>query len=55
MTVRPNDKSIRNIDPDLYLAFKARAVREGRTIGDLLQRIMKTYLRRVGELPKGER
>jgi plasmid stability protein len=37
--------TIRNIDGELYRLLKARAAREGRTIGDVLNDAMRTYLR----------
>jgi plasmid stability protein len=41
------DTTIRNLDDQTYRALRARAVLEGRTVGDLINEAMRGYLSRV--------
>ncbi len=41
------DTTIRNLDEQVYRAMRSRAVLEGRTVGDLLNEMMRVYLVRV--------
>ena len=41
------DTTIRNLDEHAYRALRARAVLQGRTVGDLLSEVMLAYLARV--------
>ncbi len=41
------DTTVRNLDEQSYRAMRARAVLEGRTIGDLLNEAMRGYLARI--------
>ena len=38
------DTTIRNLDPGLYRKMRARAVSEGKTVGDLVSEAMRAYL-----------
>ncbi len=40
------DTTVRNLDPQAYRALRARAVLEGRTIGDLISEAIRAYLAR---------
>jgi plasmid stability protein len=40
------DTTIRNLDPNAYRALRARAVMEGRTVGDVLSEAIRAYLAR---------
>jgi plasmid stability protein len=41
------DTTIRNLDEHIYREFRARAVRQGRNVGELLNEAMRTYLAHV--------
>jgi plasmid stability protein len=41
------DKTIRNLDERAYRELRARAVTQGRTVGDLLNDAMRSYLSQV--------
>ena len=41
------DTSVRNLDEQTYQALQARALIEGRTVGDLLNEAMRAYLVRI--------
>ncbi len=41
------DTTIRNLDETTYRALRARAVIQGRTVGELLNEAMRSYLARV--------
>ena len=43
----PMDTTIRNLDEPTYRALRARAVIQGRTVGDLLNEAMRAYLARI--------
>jgi plasmid stability protein len=45
------DTTIRNLDEQVYREFRARAVRQGRNVGELLNDAMRTYLARVAVSP----
>ena len=45
------DTTIRNLDGQLYRALRARAVMQGRNVGDLLNEAMRAYLTRVSINP----
>jgi plasmid stability protein len=45
------DMTIRNLDEQVYREFRARAVRQGRNVGELLNEAMQTYLARVAVGP----
>jgi plasmid stability protein len=45
------DTTIRNLDEQIYREFRARAVRQGRNVGELLNEAMQTYLTRVAVSP----
>lgn len=47
------DTTIRNIDEQAYREARARAVLEGRTIGDVVNEALRSYLNRT--VPKGKR
>ena len=47
------DTTIRNLDEDTYRAAQARAVLEGRTVGDVVNEALRLYLKRV--VPKRKR
>jgi plasmid stability protein len=38
------DTTVRNLDRQTYLAMRARAVLEGRTVGDLINEAIRGYL-----------
>ncbi len=40
------DTTVRNLDPTAYRALRARAVLEGRTVGDLISDAIREYLAR---------
>jgi plasmid stability protein len=40
------DTTVRNLDEHAYRALRARAVLEGRTVGDLISEAMREYLKR---------
>lgn len=46
------DTTVRNLDEQAYRALRARAVLEGRTVGDLISEAIRGYLRR-GEVKRG--
>ncbi len=41
------DTTVRNLDEQAYRALRARAVLEGRTVGDLINEAIRAYLARV--------
>jgi plasmid stability protein len=41
------DTTIRNLDEDAYRAVRARAVLQGRTVGDVINEALRLYLKRV--------
>jgi len=41
------DTTVRNLDDQTYRAIRARAVMEGRTVGDLINEAMRGYLART--------
>jgi hypothetical protein len=41
------DTTVRNLDEQAYRALRARAVLEGRTVGDLMNEAIRAYLARV--------
>lgn len=41
------DKTVRNLDEHAYRALRARAVLEGRTVGDLISEAIRGYLVRT--------
>jgi plasmid stability protein len=41
------DTTIRNLDEQTYRALRARAVLQGRSVGDLLNEAMRVYLARI--------
>jgi plasmid stability protein len=41
------DTTVRNLDDQAYRALRARAVLEGRTVGDLINEAIRGYLARV--------
>ena len=41
------DTTIRNLDEHVYRALRARAVLQGRNVGELLNEAMRAYLARV--------
>jgi hypothetical protein len=41
------DTTIRNLDPQAYRALRARAVLEGRTVGELISEAIRGYLARA--------
>ena len=41
------DTTIRNLDPHVYRALRARAVLEGRTVGELISEAIRAYLARA--------
>lgn len=47
------DTTIRNLDAHAYRALRARAVMEGRTVGDLLSEAIRAYLARGIAKPSG--
>jgi len=46
------DTTIRNLDEDAYRALRAQAALEGRTLGQLLNEAICSYLARGGEKPQ---
>jgi plasmid stability protein len=48
------DTTVRNLDGQLYRAMRARAVLEGRTVGDLISEAMREYLKR-GPVKRGRK
>ena len=40
------DTTVRNLDPQAYRALRARAVLEGRTVGELISEAIRGYLAR---------
>ena len=46
------DTTIRNLDERAYRALRARAVLEGRTVGDLISEAIRAFLARAAE-PRG--
>ena len=40
------DTTVRNLDPKAYRALRARAVLEGRTVGELISEAIRAYLAR---------
>ena len=47
------DTTIRNLDQQAYREARARAVLEGRTVGDVVNDALRSYLKRT--VPKGKR
>lgn len=47
------DTTIRNLDEQAYREARARAALEGRTVGDVVNEALRSYLKRT--LPKGKR
>jgi hypothetical protein len=47
------DTTVRNLDEQAYRALRARAVREGRTVGELISEAIRSYLERP-ELKRGK-
>ncbi len=39
------DTTVRNLDEEAYRALRARAVLEGRTVGELISEAIRSYLR----------
>jgi plasmid stability protein len=46
------DTTVRNLDEQAYRALRARAVLEGRTVGDLITEAIRGYLVRATNLQK---
>jgi plasmid stability protein len=46
------DTTVRNLDEQAYRALRARAVMEGRTVGELISEAIRSYLGR-GPLKRG--
>ncbi len=46
------DTTIRNLDRDAYRALKGRAAIEGTTIGELINRAIRSYLAQSQPIPK---
>jgi plasmid stability protein len=46
------DTTIRNLDEQAYRAARARAVLEGRTVGDVVNEALRLYLKRVSPTNK---
>lgn len=46
------DTTVRNLDEQAYRALRARAVLEGRTVGDLISDAIRGYLLRVTTVQK---
>lgn len=40
------DTTIRNLDETAYRALRSQAVLQGRTVGDLINELMRSYLRK---------
>ena len=47
------DTTIRNLDEQTYREARVRAVLEGRTVGDVVNDALRSYLKRT--VPKGKR
>ena len=47
------DTTIRNLDEQAYREARARAVLEGRTVGDVVNDALRSYLKRT--VPRGKR
>ncbi|MCC6587200.1 MAG: hypothetical protein IT168_10950 [Bryobacterales bacterium] len=47
------DTTVRNLDPQAYRALRARAVLEGRTVGEMISEAIRVYLARVIMKPGG--
>jgi len=47
------DTTIRNLDVRLYRALRARAAREGRTVGALINDALRVYLTGIRSRPGG--
>jgi plasmid stability protein len=48
------DTTVRNLDEEAYRALRARAVLEGRTVGELISEAIRQYLQR-GPAKRGRR
>jgi plasmid stability protein len=46
------DATVRNLDEEVYRALRARAVLEGRTVGELITEAIRGYLIRATNLQK---
>ena len=46
------DTTVRNLDERAYRELRARAVMEGRTVGELISEAIRSYLKR-GEIKRG--
>lgn len=46
------DTTVRNLDEQAYKALRARAVLEGRTVGELISEAIRGYLVRTAKLQK---
>jgi plasmid stability protein len=46
------DTTVRNLDEQAYRELRARAVLEGRTVGDLITEAIRSYLVRATKLAK---
>lgn len=46
------DTTVRNLDEQAYRALRARAVLEGRTVGDLISEAIRLYLLRATTVEK---
>lgn len=46
------DTTVRNLDEHAYRALRARAVLEGRTVGDLMSEAIRSYLHRATTIRK---
>jgi plasmid stability protein len=49
------DTTIRNLDARLYRSLRARAAREGRTVGALINEAVRAYLLKRPQAPAGPR
>ncbi len=47
------DTTVRNLDEKAYRALRARAVLEGRTVGELISEAIRSYLKR-GAVKRGK-
>ena len=47
------DTTVRNLDPQAYRALRARAVLEGRTVGEMISEAIRVYLARGIVKPGG--
>jgi plasmid stability protein len=43
------DTTVRNLDEEAYRSLRARAVMEGRTVGELINEAIRAYLARTGQ------